>query len=153
MLQVHYIRDHKEVVLAGLAKRNFKNADTVIDTVLKLDKDRRATQAALDNVLSESNTLSKDIGMLYKSGEVQKATLLKEKSAKLKDSSKQLSEDLAVYSNKLQDLLYTIPNIPHSSVKAGHTEADNEEVFSEGSIPNLGDNALPHWELAKKSIL
>ena len=150
MLQVQFIREHKETVLAGLAKRNFANAESIVEQVLSTDENRRATQVALDTVLAESNTLSKQIGGLFKSGEVQKANILKEKTSKLKDESKALTEKLTGLSEELQQLLYQIPNVPHASVKAGNSEDDNEEIFKEGIIPNLGENALPHWELAKK---
>lgn len=150
MLQVHFIRENKETVLAGLAKRNFANPETIIENVLSTDEHRRATQVSLDDVLAESNKISKEIGGLFKSGEVQKANILKEKTTKLKEESKVLSEKLNVLSEDLQALLYQIPNIPHASVKAGNSEEDNEKIFSEGIIPDLGKNALPHWELAKK---
>lgn len=150
MLQVQFIREHKETVLAGLAKRNFANAESIVEQVLSTDENRRATQVALDTVLAESNTLSKQIGGLFKSGEVQKANILKEKTSKLKDDSKALTEKLTDLSEELQQLLYQIPNVPHASVKAGSSEDDNEEIFKEGIIPNLGENALSHWELAKK---
>ncbi|WP_299156569.1 serine--tRNA ligase [uncultured Tenacibaculum sp.] len=150
MLQVQFIRENKQTVLDGLAKRNFANAETIINEVLTSDETRRATQVSLDNILAESNKISKEIGGLFKSGEVQKANLLKEKTGQLKDQSKQLTEELNTVTDKLQELLYQIPNVPHPSVKAGKNEEDNENIFSEGTVPNLGDNALPHWELAKK---
>ncbi|MCG8882270.1 serine--tRNA ligase [Tenacibaculum finnmarkense] len=150
MLQVQFIRDNKQVVLDGLAKRNFANAETIINQVLTFDETRRATQVSLDNVLAESNKISKEIGGFFKAGEIQKANLLKEKTGQLKEDSKQFTEDLNTISSKLQELLYQIPNIPHASVKAGKSEEDNEKIFSEGIIPDLGENALPHWELAKK---
>ena len=150
MLQVQFIRENKQAVLNGLAKRNFANAEAIINEVLTSDETRRATQVSLDNILAESNKISKEIGGLFKSGEVQKANLLKEKTGQLKEQSKQLTETLNTTANALQELLYTIPNIPHASVKAGKSEEDNEKIFSEGTVPELGENALPHWELAKK---
>lgn len=150
MLQVQFIRDNKQTVLDGLAKRNFANAESMIEKVLTSDENRRATQASLDGVLAESNKISKEIGQLFKSGEVQKANLLKEKTGQLKEQSKQLTEQLNAHASTLQELLYQIPNVPHTSVKAGSSEEDNEEVFKEGIIPDLGEDALPHWELAKK---
>ena len=150
MLQVHFIRENKTTVLEGLAKRNFENATAIIEQVLTADENRRATQVELDNTLAESNKLSKEIGNLYKTGQAQKATLLKEKTSQLKENSKDLSEKLNTFSDELDTLLYQIPNVPHASVKAGNSEADNENIFSEGTIPDLGENALPHWELAKK---
>ena len=150
MLQVQFIRENKKVVLDGLAKRNFADAENIVNQVLAADENRRATQVELDNTLAESNKLSKEIGNLYKSGQPQKANLLKEKTGQLKDASKDLQEKLNGYADELQSLLYQIPNIPHASVKAGNSEEDNEEVFREGKIPDLGENALPHWDLAKK---
>ena len=135
MLQVHYIKDNKETVLAGLAKRNFKNAESTIDAVLKADEDRKSTQAALDAILAKSNKISKEIGILFKSGEPQKANVLKEKTGALKEESKQLTDKLAAVNVSLQDLLYTIPNVPNVIVPAGTSEEDNETVFEEGVIP------------------
>ena len=149
MLQVPFIRDNQDLVIERLAKRNI-DAKPLINDVLQLDEERRSLQTKLDNTLAESNSLSKEIGMLFKSGEVQKANLLKEKTSGFKEDSKTLTEDLNTTTEKLQQLLYTIPNVPHESVPSGSSEDDNEEIFREGIIPNLGDHALPHWELAKK---
>jgi len=150
MLQVPFIRENKTTVLEGLAKRSFANAEALIDQVLTADENRRVTQVSLDNTLAESNKISKEIGALYKSGKAQEANRLKEQTGHLKDSAKELSDKLTEITAVLDQLLYQIPNIPHASVKAGSSEEDNEIVFSEGAIPNLGKNALPHWELAKK---
>jgi len=149
MLQVSYIRDNKELVINRMTKRNL-DAERSVEEILKLDEERRKTQAKLDNVLSESNSLSKEIGILYKNGEAQKANLLKERTSQLKEESKELGEVLNAKTEALKELLYTIPNVPHDSVPTGNTEDDNEVVFSKGEIPDLGPNALPHWELAKK---
>ncbi|MCK5814486.1 MAG: serine--tRNA ligase [Flavobacteriaceae bacterium] len=150
MLQVAFIRENKNQVLEGLAKRNFKNAEEIINQVIKTDENRRSTQTELDNILSESNKLSKEIGNLFKNGEPQKAGILKEKTVQLKEKTKGLTEDLGQFSNDLTELLYQIPNIPHDSVVAGTTEEDNEIIFEEGVIPTLHEGAIPHWELAKK---
>ena len=150
MLQVPFIRDNQELVLEGLAKRNFVNAKEIIGRVLKTDETRRNIQALLDNSLAESNALSKEIGILFKTGQVQKATLAKEKTKKLKETAKNLTDQLNTCSKELQELLFQIPNIPHVSVPSGHTEENNEEIFRAGSIPKLHKNALPHWELVKK---
>ena len=149
MLQVPFIRDNQKLVLEGLAKRNFINANEIIAEVLEKDETRRNTQALLDNTLAESNTLSKEIGVLFKTGQIQKATLAKEKSKKLKEESKNFTEQLNTCTKELQELLFQIPNIPHISVPSGQTEEDNEEIFREGNIPVLDKNAQPHWELVK----
>ncbi len=150
MLQVAFIRENKEIVLKGLAKRNLKNAEELVDKTILADENRRAIQTELDAVLAESNKLSKDIGLLFKSGERQKAEILKQKTVQLKDKSKELTENLQNKATELQELLYLIPNIPNKIVPAGSTEDDNETTFEEGTIPTLHEGALPHWELAKK---
>ncbi len=149
MLQLPLIREHQNEIIGSLKKRNIEAAP-LVEKVLQLDEERRALQTKLDATLAESNKLSKEIGNLFKSGKAQEATVLKEKTGTLKEESKLLGDDLNTVVKALQDLLYQIPNIPHSSVPAGSTDADNEEVFREGDIPDLIAGALPHWELAKK---
>lgn len=149
MLQVTDIRENKEKYIKALAKRGI-DAASVLEEVLNVDEERRASQAQLDEVLAQSNSYSKEIGKLFQSGEVQKANELKEKTVELKESSKQLNEQMLAAAENLQQLLYTLPNIPNDLVPAGTDENDNEEVFKEGEIPKLVDGALPHWELAKK---
>jgi seryl-tRNA synthetase len=149
MLQVPFIRDHKEDVIKRLAKRNI-DATKMIDEVIAIDEERRRLQAQLDNVLAESNSLSREIGNLFKSGEVQKANILKEKTGQLKEESKTLGDQLNAKVEALNQLLYKIPNVPYDLVPSGNTDQDNEEVYREGDIPKLHKDALPHWELAKK---
>ncbi|TKD66493.1 serine--tRNA ligase [Flavobacterium sp. ASW18X] len=149
MLQLHAIRANKEEFAAALAKRNL-DALPILDKILELDEERRATQTQLDSTLAESNKLSKEIGMLFKSGKAEEANVLKAKTAELKEASKVLGEKLNDAAEKLQQELYQVPNIPHPSVPAGNSEEDNEEIYTEGNIPTLVEDALPHWELAKK---
>ncbi|MFV0566070.1 MAG: serine--tRNA ligase [Flavobacteriaceae bacterium] len=149
MLQVPFIRENKALVVNRLAKRNI-DANAMINTVIALDEERRKLQTELDNTLAESNTLSKEIGNLYKSGETQKANALKAQTGELKETSKQLTDALNNKVEALNQLLYKIPNIPNDIVPNGTADTDNEEVYREGDIPKLFDGALPHWELAKK---
>ncbi|UKM65998.1 serine--tRNA ligase [Flavobacteriaceae bacterium GSB9] len=149
MLQVAFIRENKDLIVERLAKRNI-DAAQMINDVLTFDEDRRRLQTELDNTLAESNTLSKEIGNLYKSGEVNKANVLKEKTSQLKEASKELTEALNQKAEALNDLLYKIPNVPNKIVPQGSTDQDNEEVFKSGEVPKLHNGALPHWELAKK---
>lgn len=149
MLQVAFIREHKENVIKGLAKRNI-DAEQMVNDAIALDEERRALQTQLDSTKAESNTLSKEIGNLFKSGEAQKANLLKEKTTQLKENVKTLEQELNEKSDALTELLYKIPNVPHVSVPEGNSDEDNEEIYREGDIPKLHDGALPHWELAKK---
>lgn len=149
MLQVQRIRDHKEAFIKALKKRGV-DATPVISQVLEADDNRRATQAKLDDILAEANSLSKEIGILFKSGKADQATALKEKTSALKENSKALDEQLKDSSKTLQELLYTIPNIPQELVPAGQDENHNEQTLREGAIPVLAEGAMPHWELAKK---
>jgi serine--tRNA ligase len=149
MLQLNTIREEKDRVLAGLKKRNFKELG-LIDEIIALDEKRRSTQLALDESLAKSNTLSKEIGSLFKSGETEKANALKAETATLKDTIKTLTDTLNSTVESLNDLLYRVPNIPNELVPEGTSEVDNVVVFEAGEIPNLGKDALPHWELAKK---
>ena len=149
MLQLNTIREEKDRVLAGLKKRNFKELG-LIDEIIALDEKRRSTQLALDESLAKSNTLSKEIGSLFKSGETEKANALKAETATLKDTIKTLTDTLNGTVESLNELLYRVPNIPNGLVPEGTSEADNVVVFEAGEIPNLGKDALPHWELAKK---
>ena len=149
MLQLNTIREEKDRVLSGLKKRNFKELH-LIDNIIALDEKRRATQLSLDETLAKSNNLSKEIGALFKAGETDKANALKEQTATLKEDIKTLTDTLNATVEQLNDLLYRVPNIPNELVPEGTSEADNVVVFEAGEIPNLGKDALPHWELAKK---
>ncbi|HMB64853.1 MAG TPA: serine--tRNA ligase [Eudoraea sp.] len=149
MLQLQAIRDQKNEIIAALKKRNF-DATELVEQVLITDEKRRAAQTQLDNVLAESNQLSREIGMLFKNGKSAEADGLKKKTGALKETSKQLSEDLSAAAGELRNLLYQIPNVPHALVPSGTSDADNEEVFRAGTVPELGGDALPHWELASK---
>ncbi|NQX85821.1 MAG: serine--tRNA ligase [Flavobacteriaceae bacterium] len=149
MLQAHFIRDHKDLVIARLEKRNL-DAKTMVEDVIALDENRRSLQTKFDNISAELNTISKEIGVLFKKGEVQKATILKEKTGALKDEKNTCSDGLNATADALQELLYKIPNIPNEIVPAGNSDEDNQVVYEEGDLPQLHENALPHWELAKK---
>ena len=147
MLVVSAIQENKDKVIEGLRKRNFQNLE-LVDQVLNVDELRRKTQFELDNVLAESNKLSKEIGDLFKQGRANEANDLKEKTVELKNSSKELQDLLAQYEEALKSILYQIPNIPHESVVAGKSAEDNEIVFENGNA-NPKPDAVPHWDLAK----
>jgi seryl-tRNA synthetase len=149
MLALQYIRDNKEDVLEGLKKRGFKN-HKIINQIINLDSERRTKQAELDKHLAESNRMAKEIGKLFKAGEIKKANVIKEKSLAYKVKTKKLQDQLQKSTSLLFDLRTQVPNIPHQSVPYGNSEEDNEEIFNSGAIPELKDGALPHWELANK---
>lgn len=147
MLPLAYFREQTEKIKEGLAKRNFPQPE-LVDQLLETDQKRRSLQSQLDETLSKSNQLAKEIGTLFKSGQAEKANTLKTQTADLKTTGKTLQEQLQKVEVDLLSIRTQIPNVPDQSVPAGNSENDNEEVFSAGSIPDLGENALPHWELA-----
>ena len=153
MLQVAYIREHKEEVIKRLAIKNF-DAKDIIEELITLDEKRRNTQSENDAILADSNKLSKEIGMLYKSGNIEEANAKKAETAELKEKTKALHIVLSETQDALHNKLVQIPNIPHESVPAGNCEEDNKVISQEGELPNLGENAKPHWELvAEKNII
>lgn len=149
MLQIAVIRENQEAVIKALAKRNI-DATAMIENAVALDEKRRATQVELDNVLAESNKLSKDIGAMMKAGEKAKAEIIKEKTTQLRDKSKELTEALNAIADELTQQLYQLPNTPADIVPQGKTADDNINIFQEGEIPVLHEGALPHWDLIKK---
>ncbi|MGB0186749.1 MAG: serine--tRNA ligase [Flavobacteriaceae bacterium] len=149
MLQVAFIRENKLEVIKRLSKR-LGHAEETVEKVLALDASRRNIQTQLDATAAELNTLSKEIGTLFKSGQAEKANLLKQKTADLKEQKATFTEELNTTAQELQQLLYQIPNLPHDSVPVGNSDEDNEEVFRHGAVPKLHSDAQPHWELAKK---
>ncbi len=152
MLELSFIRSNKERVIQGLKTRNFTDENLkVVDEILALDEVRRNSQTELDNNLAESKQLSNEIGGLYKQGKREEADSMKEQVARLKEQSKELESRMKEAVEKIEELLLGVPNIPHESVPVG-TTADDNEVFKawENPLPDLGPDALPHWELAKK---
>lgn len=150
MLQLPFIRDHKDIVLAGLRKRHFANAEASVEQALTLDQQRRDTQRELDDTLAQSNAKAGQIGALMKAGDKAAAEAAKAETATLKVRSKELSDALRQLEADLQTVLVTIPNIPHSSVPEGRTADDNEVILEHGEKPTLREGAQPHWELIKK---
>jgi len=149
MLQISYIRENKEKVLTGLKKRNFGELE-LVEQAIALDEKRRALQTELDEALSKSNKLSKEIGALMKEGKKEEAEAAKEQTAQYKELTKRLNAELDQTTTSLTQVLYRIPNIPNEIVPEGKSADDNLNVFQAGEIPALYEGALPHWELAKK---
>jgi seryl-tRNA synthetase len=146
MLQVNFIRENKERVLTGLAKRN-KDFSAQIEEILQLDDMRKKTQNELDNNLAEANKLSKEIGEMFKSGKRDEADALKPRVAELKEAAKGLEESLGKTEDAQKHLLYQIPNVPNDIVPSGKTADDNVETFIWGNKPELGSHNKPHWDL------
>ena len=147
MLQVSQIIENKEKIIEGLKKRQLKEVEKSIEEVIRLDKSRRENQMHLDNILAESNTISKSIGQLMKAGKKAEAEEAKKNSGQLKQKSKDWEKKMQESEEALTKLLVSIPNVPHSSVPAGKSADDNELVFTTDTLPVLPDSAKPHWEL------
>src|ERR1035437_3253884 len=149
MLELSFIRENPDVVIKRLAVKNF-DATNLVQLIIALDAKRRDTQKILDDTLSQSNVIAKEIGGLFKSGKIEEVNALKEKTAQLKLQSKDYSEVLGQIEVELQDTLVLLPNLPHSSVSRGKTPEDNENIHQEGEMPVLPADAVPHWELTTK---
>lgn len=149
MLTLKTISENPEEVIKKLKKKHF-DAKEMIARVLELDAIRKQTQTSLDNNLAEQNKLAKAIGGLMKEGNKAEAEATKEKVASIKEESKAMEETLRDAETQIQDILVQIPNIPADIVPEGKTAEDNIVVKEGGVFPDLGDEALPHWDLAKK---
>ena len=150
MLQVAVIREQTDKVLEGLRKRNFKDAENLIHEILRKDTFRKDTQRSLDERKAKANQDAKRIGELIKSQKHDEANALRTAIAEAKDATKTLEGELADAEKELIELLYKVPNVPHEKVPAGIGADDNIKVFENGIIPQLGADALPHWDLIKK---
>ena len=149
MLQLSFIQQNKDEVIQRLSKKNFDAAE-IINQVIELDNKRKETQKSMDDILAESNQLAKQIGQLMQKKLLDEANVIKQQTNELKEKSKNLGALLSETEAELKDLLLKIPNLPHESVPPGKTPQDNIVDYSEGTIPELPENAQPHWELASK---
>ena len=148
MLKTSYIIANKEEVIKSLKKRNFDSED-LIAKLMSLDERRKLIQTEYENMQAESNTISKEIGQLFKEGNKDEIPNLKQRSLEIKSSTKVLSDDLSDVKNEIEDILSQIPNTPHESVPAGNSSEDNLVIFNSKTKANK-DRVIPHWELAKK---
>ena len=148
MLKTSYIIANKEEVINSLNKRNF-NSEDLINELISLDDKRKSIQTEYENMLAESNTISKEIGQLFKSDNKDAVPELKQRSSEIKKSTKVLSDDLVQVKNEIFDILSQIPNIPHKSVPSGNSENDNIVIFESKTKINVNAK-IPHWDLAKK---
>ncbi len=149
MLTLKTISENPELVIKKLAKKHFDGKE-IIERVLEIDQTRKKTQTTLDASLAESNGLSKHIGQLMKEGKRDEAEVAKNRVSELKSENKLLEDALRQAEQDLQDLLVLIPNLPSDEVPEGRVAEDNVVEKTGGAFPDLGEDALPHWELAKK---
>ena len=152
MLQVPYLRENTEKALSGLAKRN-KDFSATVESIISVDESRRKLQNELDNLLAESNKISKVIGDLFKEGKREEADGMKVRTTEIKEECKGVETNLSQLEEELKQLLYLVPNVPHESVVFGKGAEENEVVYSSGDITALGESKLPHWELCEKHKL
>ena len=149
MLQINFLRDNKQEVIERLKVKNF-DASSIIDEVIILDDNRKSTQQESDELLSRANSIAKEIGILFKEGNATEANALKEESSQIKEKTKSLQSTLEDTEHQIWEKLVQIPNIPHSSVPAGTSDADNETIKEVGEIPQLPENKKPHWDLCSQ---
>ena len=149
MLTLKLLREQPDFVVERLAVKHF-DAREIVDKILEADRSRRALQTELDACLASQKTLAAQIGSFMKSGDKESAEKVKAEVAQLKERSKALEADMDSCSKQQNDLMVLLPNLPCAEVPEGRTAEDNVVVKQVGDIPDLGPDALPHWELARK---
>ena len=150
MIQLQYIKEHRDECIERLKIKNVTDVEQRIDEIIALDERRRALQQRSDAVKAEQNTIAKEIGMLFKQGKRDEADAKKARTADLKADEKQLAEEMAAVEQELNTKLISLPNTPHLSVPKGKSADDNLEVGRFGTMPELPADALPHWDLCAK---
>lgn len=150
MLDLNYLRDHRDEAVERLNKRCNSDYSKLVDQVIVLDVERRTLQNKHDDILAQLNKISKEIGKLMQAGKGDEVDRLKKEIAATKEASQKLKQEQTDLDKKLTNALYKLPNAPHHSVKKGNNETDNEIILEKGEIPKLPVNALPHWDLAAK---
>lgn len=149
MLTIPFIRDNRETVIERLKIKNFIHPE-MIDLIISKDDERRTLQVKTNGLQAELNQLSKEIGNLFRQGENEKANEVKGRTSSIKNELDTLEQNLQDVTGELNELLVQVPNLPHPSVPAGSSEEDNIIIREGGSLPQLGKDALPHWELGAK---
>lgn len=150
MLPIQFIRQERERILESLEKRRFQDLD-LVDRILALDEEHRATLTRLEEAQAQSNSIAKEIGLLFRQKKAAEAEAKKQEATELRDAISLLKTQLDGLAEPLEDLLLQMPNCLNALVPHG-SSADDNELFQAWSAPlaNLPENALPHWELAAK---
>ncbi|MDG1175324.1 MAG: serine--tRNA ligase [Flavobacteriales bacterium] len=149
MIEINRLRDNSNEIIERLSIKNF-DSKKIITEILELDKQKREIQVSSDGLLSQRNSISKEIGNLFKSGQAELANKKKEETVSLNTDIQELKDKFNVVDEKLTDLLYLLPNTPHIDVPKGKTPEENITIFEKGDIKKLHDKAKPHWELASE---
>jgi seryl-tRNA synthetase len=149
MLEINTIRQNKDAIINGLAKRNLDVRETV-DEILIHDSNWRNVKTEMETISAELNQLAKTIGEFFKSGKIHEANDLKSKTGELKTRESELKSQVEELEKQISNLMYTLPNVPNELVKQGKSAEDNETVFEKGQAPNYNFEPMAHWDLAKK---
>ena len=146
MLSTSFIRENRDLIIERLKIKNFHQID-IIDSIISLDTERRTHQLQQDSLQADMNKQSREIGVLFKEGKKEEANLAREATLALKEDIRKFQQSQTEVNEKLQELLVQVPNLPHESVPPGKGEADNVKIREGGTLPDLADNAPPHWDL------
>lgn len=149
MIPILKIRNERERVERGLKKKNFGQLELLDEIILQDDK-RKDIQRQLDDILAQSNSISKQIAQYFQEGKKAEAEAAKLESSGLKERTQQLSDELKSIEKTILEIHVLLPNVPHDNVPEGKTPEENVTVKTGGAMPVLTGSALPHWELAKK---
>ena len=149
MLTLQLINQNPEEVIARLAVKQFDGREPIM-RVVELDKQRRASQKVRDDNAAQLNKLAAQIGALMKQGQRDEAEQVKAQVAALKQTNKEIEDRVAQAEHDIEEILLSVPNVPYSGVPEGKTADDNVVEKTGGPMPDLPDDALPHWDLAKK---
>ena len=150
MIQLQYIKEHRDECIERLKIKNVADVEQRIDEIIALDEKRRTIQKDSDAVKAEQNAIAKEIGMLFKQGRRDEAETKKARTAELKADEKRMGEEMAAVEQELNAKLISLPNTPHISVPRGKSADDNLEVGRFGTMPELPADAMPHWDLCAK---
>jgi seryl-tRNA synthetase len=149
MLNLKFIQDYPEVVVEKLKKKNF-DATEIVGSIVELYRQKNEAQQKAEQARTGMNRISREIGNLFREGRKEDADSARTRTSELKETIRQLDDRFSEIEKKVAELQILLPNLPHTSVPDGKGEADNEVVRSAGVIPQLAEDALPHWELAQK---
>lgn len=149
MLNLKFIQENKETVIERLAVKNF-DARHLVEKIITLDGERKKIQQLSESKQAQMNSIAREIGALMKNGKKEEAEKARLETTELKEEIAALVPQLNAITDELTEVLLRLPNMPHSSVPRGKSEADNQIAKIVESIPQRHENDLPHWELAKK---
>ena len=149
MLTLQLINQDPEDVIRRLAVKQFDGREPIM-RIVELDKQRRALQKQRDDNAAVLNKMAAQIGVLMKQGNRDEAENVKSQVAALKATNKEIDDNLSAAQDEINDILLSVPNVPYSGVPEGKSAEDNVVEKTGGKMPELGEDALPHWDLAKK---